>query len=50
MLLIGRRHWAALASAVSGDRGARAYLASHGVLDIECADLWNGADIDSRAF
>ena len=41
-------HFAALAAALAGDRGARPYLAAHGVVEVECADLWSGADIDSR--
>ena len=47
-VLIGRAHWAAVAASVSGDRGARPYLARHGVREIECGDLWTGADIDRR--
>lgn len=41
-VLIGRAHWAAVAASVSGDRGARPYLARHGVREIECGDLWSG--------
>lgn len=45
--LIGADHWSELAAAVSGDRGARAYLAAHGVHEVECRDLFDGADVDS---
>ncbi|GGK99089.1 molybdopterin-guanine dinucleotide biosynthesis protein MobA [Salinibacterium xinjiangense] len=39
-------HWIPAADSLDGDTGARRYLASHGVHDIECGDLWNGADVD----
>jgi CTP:molybdopterin cytidylyltransferase MocA len=45
-VLVGRAHWAALVRDLSGDRGARAYLAAHGVHEIECSDLFDGQDID----
>lgn len=45
---ISRAHVAALADAVSGDRGARPYLAEHGVVEVECGDLSSGEDIDRR--
>jgi CTP:molybdopterin cytidylyltransferase MocA len=47
-VLIGRDHFAALTEALTGDRGARAYLTAHGTIEVECADLWSGADIDRR--
>lgn len=47
-VVVGRRHWAELSSAVSGDRGAGAYLAAHAADEVECGDLWDGADIDER--
>lgn len=46
-VVVGRRHWAELAAAVTGDRGAGAYLAAHDADEVECADLWDGADIDA---
>jgi CTP:molybdopterin cytidylyltransferase MocA len=46
--LIGAGHAAAVAASVTGDRGARGYLAAHGALEVECGDLWSGADIDRR--
>jgi CTP:molybdopterin cytidylyltransferase MocA len=45
---IARAHFDALSDAIEGDRGARAYLATHGVVEVECGDLWSGADIDHR--
>jgi CTP:molybdopterin cytidylyltransferase MocA len=46
-VLIGVGHVAALGASLSGDRGARAYLETHGAREVECADLWSGADIDT---
>jgi CTP:molybdopterin cytidylyltransferase MocA len=43
---IGSAHLADLAASVEGDRGARPYLAAHGVVEVECGDLWPGIDID----
>ena len=43
---IAAEHWLPLAASLTGDRGARAYLVEHGVDELECADLWDGADID----
>jgi len=47
-VLIGADHVEPLAASLSGDRGARAYLTTHGALEVECGDLWSGADIDTR--
>ena len=46
-VVIGRDHWAGVADSVSGDQGARDYLGSHGVVDVECGDLATGRDRDS---
>ena len=46
-VLIGAEHFDPLAHALSGDRGARAYLASHDALSVPCEDLWSGDDIDT---
>jgi CTP:molybdopterin cytidylyltransferase MocA len=46
-VVIGRDHWVAVADSVAGDHGARDYLASHGVVDVECGDLATGRDRDS---
>ena len=43
---IAASHWGPVAPTLSGDRGARAYLTAHGVVEVECADLWDGADRD----
>ncbi|MCG8152244.1 NTP transferase domain-containing protein [Pimelobacter simplex] len=49
-VLLGRAHWAAVAAAAVGDRGARDYLAAHAdeVVLVECRDLATGADVDRR--
>ncbi|TDN90959.1 NTP transferase domain-containing protein [Microbacterium sp. BK668] len=44
--LLGSGHIDDLTRTLSGDRGARAYLVAHGVTDVECADMWSGADHD----
>ena len=45
-VLIGRAHWAGVAPTLVGDRGARDYLVANGVVEVECADLFDGHDID----
>lgn len=45
-VVIGRDHWAAAADSVAGDQGARDYLASHGVVDVDCDELATGRDRD----
>lgn len=51
-VLVGANHFdplvVTLEAAPEGDRGARPYLLERGVLEVECADLWDGADIDER--
>lgn len=46
-VLISRSHWAPLAESLSGDSGARAYLAINGALEVECGDLGDGSDVDA---
>lgn len=46
-VLLGRAHWDSLAAGLRGDTGARPYLVEHGVVEVECGDLWSGADIDT---
>ena len=46
-VVIGRDHWAAAADSVSGDQGARDYLAAHGAVDVDCDHLATGRDRDS---
>lgn len=45
-VLVGRDHWAPMALSLDGDSGAQAYLTEAGVELIDCADLWDGADVD----
>ena len=47
-VVIGRDHWAGVLEVSSGDRGARDYLASRPVEQVECGDLATGRDVDSR--
>lgn len=47
-VLLGRDHWAAVAEAASGDRGAKQWLAGRPDLrEVECADLATGQDHDT---
>lgn len=46
-VVIGADHWRAVAASITGDRGARSYLASHAAREVECADLFDGRDVDS---
>ncbi len=43
---IAAEHVDAAAASLTGDRGARRYLVEHGVVEVECGDLWNGVDRD----
>jgi CTP:molybdopterin cytidylyltransferase MocA len=45
-VLIAREHWDAVSASVAGDEGARAYLDAHGVVEVECGDLYDGHDVD----
>jgi len=45
-VLIGSAHWAAIIPTLVGDHGARGYLVAHGVVEVECGDLFDGHDID----
>ncbi len=45
-VLLGRAHWPGVLAGLSGDEGARAYLAQHGTLEVECGDLAAGYDVD----
>lgn len=48
-VVIGGQHVAALTATLTGDRGARAFLAGRDdVVEVECGDLASGADIDER--
>jgi CTP:molybdopterin cytidylyltransferase MocA len=45
-VFIAAEHWAGVAASLRGDTGARDYLVAHGVEEIECGELWDGADTD----
>src|SRR3954463_761261 len=45
-VLIGREHWDGVIETLSGDEGARSYLAAHEVLEIDCTGLADPADLD----
>ena len=47
-VLLGRRHWAGVAAAVTGDRGARDYLRAHAgqVRVVPVGDVADDADLD----
>jgi CTP:molybdopterin cytidylyltransferase MocA len=46
-VLLGREHWDGVIATARGDEGARAYLKRHEVVEIECSDLADGADVDT---
>lgn len=46
-VLLGRNHWDGVIATARGDEGARAYLKRHEVVEIECSDLAEGADVDT---
>jgi nicotine blue oxidoreductase len=49
-VLLGRRHWAAVAATAAGDAGARGYLAGRDdVRLVECGDVGSGDDLDVPA-
>ena len=50
-VLLGRRHWTAVAEVAVGDRGARDFLVSRadGVLELECGDVATADDVDTAA-
>lgn len=45
-VLIGRGHVPAIAATVTRNTGARPYLVANEALEVECADLWDGVDVD----
>jgi CTP:molybdopterin cytidylyltransferase MocA len=47
-VVVGRRHWLALAGSLRGDSGGAAYLAEHRATTVECGDLATGHDVDLR--
>ena len=46
-VLLGRDHWAGVIGEVTGDEGAKGYLAGRRPTLIECGDLADGHDVDS---
>lgn len=48
-VVLGRSHWAAVVQGLSGDSGARDYLARQDATLVECGDLASGTDVDSAA-
>ena len=47
-VMLGRAHWAGVRESAVGDQGARAYLSTREVDEIECGDLAEGSDVDVR--
>ncbi|QWT22788.1 nucleotidyltransferase family protein [Subtercola sp. PAMC28395] len=45
-VFIGLKHWEELAAGLTGDAGAKNYLAGHGAVAAECGELWDGNDVD----
>ena len=45
-VLLGREHWAGVLETLSGDEGARRYLAEHEVTEVDCTGLADPADLD----
>lgn len=46
-VVIGRAHWDGVIASARGDEGARTYLRTHGAESVECADVADGADVDT---
>ncbi|SDC22944.1 molybdenum cofactor cytidylyltransferase [Geodermatophilus telluris] len=45
-VLLGREHWAGVATTATGDEGARRYLAAHAVTEVDCTGLADPVDLD----
>jgi len=45
-VLLGRDHWAGVTATATGDEGARAYLAAHDVIEVDCTGLADPTDWD----
>jgi molybdenum cofactor cytidylyltransferase/nicotine blue oxidoreductase len=45
-VLIGREHWAGVIDSATGDEGARRYLATHDVVEVDCTGLADPTDLD----
>jgi CTP:molybdopterin cytidylyltransferase MocA len=47
-VLIGRDHLESIMAGLTGDSGAKGYLAHHGAHSVECGDLASGQDHDTE--
>jgi CTP:molybdopterin cytidylyltransferase MocA len=45
-VLIGREHWSGVIETLTGDEGARRYLAAHDVTEVDCTGLADPTDLD----
>ena len=45
-VLLGRDHWDGVIETLTGDEGARRYLAEHDVVEIDCTGLADPTDLD----
>ncbi|CAA9241393.1 MAG: Molybdenum cofactor cytidylyltransferase [uncultured Blastococcus sp.] len=45
-VLIGRDHWAGVIAGATGDEGARGYLATHDVAEVDCTGAADPTDLD----
>ncbi|MCW2698817.1 MAG: hypothetical protein JWQ45_352 [Blastococcus sp.] len=45
-VLLGRDHWAGVTGTLTGDEGARRYLAAHDVTEVDCTGLADPTDLD----
>jgi molybdenum cofactor cytidylyltransferase/nicotine blue oxidoreductase len=45
-VLLGREHWAGVIETAAGDEGARRYLGTHDVVEVDCTGLADPTDLD----
>jgi molybdenum cofactor cytidylyltransferase/nicotine blue oxidoreductase len=45
-VLLGRDHWSGVMETLTGDEGARRYLAAHDVTEVDCTGLADPIDLD----
>jgi CTP:molybdopterin cytidylyltransferase MocA len=45
-VLLGRNHWGGVMETLTGDEGARRYLAAHDVTEVDCSGLGDPTDLD----
>jgi molybdenum cofactor cytidylyltransferase/nicotine blue oxidoreductase len=45
-VLLGHEHWAGVVETLTGDEGARRYLAAHDVVEVDCTGLADPTDLD----